>query len=459
MTLRESAPLQSALERRGEALRDVDARAVRIAEQTQAFAEHLEADASARTQRFVCAVVPKDAPTRTTAGRKLGLPSRDTLGRDIRERLLAAKTKARALDCALADVDATIEATERELESIKTHGRELARSCDRLARDPLFLKLVHEGYDDTERFPFWKFSAHRHRKEAAVVLARFGASRGVDTFSGLVARHEDNKRSLTTLEGEIGALDRRLDRLREIAPTAALAAAFEREPGAAITRAWREQIETLLDAKRPQDILSTLSSKGAATEDEALKDANPLVVLAREALGARARSHYLHLAHAHFVERTRQSLASKIHDVDATVDILRHGGEPHVVWPDIEHVDADTDEIWQEASDELDRFERIRDALVSFQALDTLVDDRPYWDQMIDFDPGDFIDALVMERALAPAATATDAVHTWSRAATNAAERLAMAFAATQADADGDDVDDDADDAASGRQPSKTYDA
>lgn len=457
MTLRESAPLQSALERRGAALRDVDARAIRVADQTQAFAEHLDADAAARTQRFVEAVVPKGAPTRTTAARKLGLPSRDVLGGKLRERILIAKSQARIHNCALSEVDATIEATERELESIQTHGRELARSCDRLGHDPLFVKLCREGYDDTERFPFWKFSSHRHRKEAAVVLARFGPSRGVDTFSNLRAQHADHKRSLTTLEGEMGQLHRRLDQLREIAPIATLAMAFEREPGEAMTRAWRDQVIEQLDAKRPQEILQALKKKDDDESRDGLSAPNPLLVLAREALGARARSHYLHLATAHFVDRTRQSLASRLHDVDATVDVLQHGQKPHVVWPDIERVDADTDEIWQEASDELDRFERIRDALVSFQALDSLVDDRPYWDQIIDFDPGDFIDALVMERALAPAATATNAVNTWDRAATAAAERLAMALASSQADSAADADEGTNDDA--GAEPPESFDA
>jgi hypothetical protein len=290
----------------------------------------------------------------------------------------------------------------------QTHANALRPSVQRLRHDAEFQELLRSGYDPVNG-PWWAFSYMKARRRADDVVERHGAALGVLDFASLLARHQEERHALETLDEDIATLNR-----------ARLAARHGHKE--------RKDLEAAIDdvagSVRGQLLGRVLSALDARPEGDrrslaaVLPFGHALVVVD----GMRAKRRYVQAALAHHVERTARALTNRRADAGE----LRRAPSSYI---DDGRVEVETRAIVDDTMREIAVFDETVRRVLAFDdwaraaAEPHAIFFELFVNGAVD---GAYLDEVVWQRTTRSATPTSGArVATWTENAAGAAERLA----------------------------------
>lgn len=388
-------PVDAALLRQIEALRDEVARLGALAPKHRQKLAAVAAERVDAWRKLVLALVPslEDRALGATS-RRLGIPALDP--RAVQEELARRRaaleqrvTKARA-DPALPGAPAQIAELAARRTELEEHATVLRRSVVALAQDPDFVELERRGFGTAEGPGWWTVSHYRLRGRAEDVVARHGERLKAGDLEAVRARHDRERAALATLDEDLRDITQRERALK--------ARLVELERSEAELGSLEERVLEELRAAAERELrgLSIERLLAALADDEPARDA------VRAICGVEAKGRYLDALYAHWIERTRLELSSRIQDNEvALVDTSGWARRGPGSTPG--EIDADTRARCAEVAQRVRAYESAGDRLLSFRRYadcDPLAG-QLWWDAMsgglID---GSFIDEVAWHRTM-----------------------------------------------------------
>jgi hypothetical protein len=352
---------------------------------------------------------------------------------ELERRLGELESDPRLKDAPLMRAD--LEARAREAND---HVQALRKSVRELSVDEDFMLFVEDAHNTS----WWTFSYHRNRAAGERAAERYGKRRGVADAEGLLKKYREERDALATLEADLRKLRHDHDSLADLEREHAETRASMSTVAEDVLEEARDRILLLARGLEEMTLLERAEEHGEDTT---------LTFSARRISGAAARRRYLDAMHAHWIERTRGDILTRLDD--NRVALAHGGGTRRGAGRTASEVDAYTARVLRELAEPQQQYRAIVTRLITFERWDACdpLGGELWWDVFVGGShDGSFIDEVTWARTMRRGARhrrAKDARSTWARNADAAEDSLAETWAAMQAaKARGDDGDDDGDD-------------